>query len=99
MRCARTSASDVTWFSREIQDFLTASASLSRCPNGLKKMCVKIVFKNHTLLEPFKDLFKSGNASFRGSESFDGTRFGRQCASDFFRGHSSHLSRAICVTH
>ena len=48
---------------------------------------MKIIFKNHILLETLKYLFKSGNAIFRSSESFDGTRLGRQSTSDLIRGH------------
>ena len=99
IRCVMASANDVTWFSREIQNLLTAGASLSRRPGGLKKMRVKIVFKDDILLESFKDLFKSGNTIFRRPESFDGTRFGRQYASDFVRGHSSpSLKGNLCDT-
>ena len=38
MRSARASASDVSWFGREVQDFLAAGASFSRRPYGLKNM-------------------------------------------------------------
>ena len=49
MSRAGTSASDVTRFSGEVQDFLTASAIFSRRPGGLKKMPVKIIFKDQIL--------------------------------------------------
>ena len=55
---------------------------------GSRRWRVKIVFKNHILLESLKYLFESGDTIFCCSESFDGTRFGRQCTSDLFRGHS-----------
>ena len=99
MRSVWTSASDVSRFNGEVQDFLAAGASFIRRPDGLKNMSVKIVFKNHILLESLKYLFKFGNAIFRSSESFDGTRFGRQCTSDLVRGHSSPSFKSnLCDT-
>ena len=100
MRSVGTSASDVSRFNGEVQDFLAAGASFSRRPDGLKNMRVKIVVKNHILLESLKYLFKFGNAIFRSSESFDGTRFVVGSALLISSEDMAvHLSRVICVIH
>ena len=84
-----TSASDVAWFSREIQDLITAGAGFNRRPNGLKEMRVKIILKNQILFISLKNILEFSQAFFCCSESFDGTRLGRKRFSYFISGHSS----------
>ena len=94
-----TSASNITRLSRKIQDFLTTSASFSWRPYGLKKVRVEIIFKNQILLESLKNISEFCDAILCCFEPFDWTRFGRQRAPNFFRGHGSpSFKRKLCDT-
>ena len=99
MRCARASASDVSWFSREVQDFLAAGASFSRRPDGLNKMRVKIVFKNHILLEFSRTSLNLVIRFFAALNLLMGPGLVGSALLISSEDIAVHLSRGICVTH